>query len=206
MALDQQVALKVLSSAVRALNDGGVSYWLTDGTLLGFYRENGFISHDSDIDLAVPINAYSDVIFKEMESQGFAFVRQLGAVGKGLELTFQKNAVNVDIFFFYREAGRLFHSAWLKDLEIRYYYEPFELKVTVFNGLVVNVPADTKSYLVQKYGPDWATPDNNWHWAFSPKNATHVDKGVWSRARFFWRLINHKRKQKRRKTPGEDDL
>lgn len=199
MALDQEKALKVLSGAVTALNQGDVSYWLTDGTLLGFYRENGFISHDSDIDLAVPISAYSTVIFKEMELQGFAFKRQLGTVSKGLELTFQKDGVNVDIFFFYQEFEQLFHSAWLKDLEIRYYYEPFKLRTAIFNGLVVNVPDDTENYLVQKYGTNWSIPDVSWHWAFSPKNATHADKEVWSRARFLWRLISYKIKLRRLK-------
>jgi len=198
MALDQGVALDVLSSAVRALNKGDFPYWLTDGTLLGFYRESNFISHDFDIDLGMPIGAYSDALIAEMEHQGFVLKRQLGAIERGLELTFQKSGINLDIFFFYDDAGLIFHSAWLRGLELRYYYRPFKLKTSSFKGVNVRVPENTEDYIVQKYGAGWRTPDMNWNWAFSPKNVRHASRSLWSRIYFYWHFLKYKRNLKRK--------
>ena len=38
--------------------------WLDFGTLLGYYRENDFISHDLDMDFGIIINDYDDFLEK----------------------------------------------------------------------------------------------------------------------------------------------
>jgi len=48
--LDGKDAMSVLKEASGGLKNG---WWLSAGTLLGFYRDGGFIPHDTDIDVAV---------------------------------------------------------------------------------------------------------------------------------------------------------
>ena len=42
---------ELLKNCTSALDSVGVVYWLEFGTLLGYYREGDFISHDYDIDI-----------------------------------------------------------------------------------------------------------------------------------------------------------
>jgi hypothetical protein len=47
--------LAVLEPLLKRLDDAGIIYFLTDGSLLGALREGGIISWDNDIDLAVVV-------------------------------------------------------------------------------------------------------------------------------------------------------
>ena len=48
-------ALEVLSSFDKCMIENNYNYCLIFGTLLGAIREKGFITHDFDIDVAIPI-------------------------------------------------------------------------------------------------------------------------------------------------------
>lgn len=194
MALDQDVSLKVLADAIVAIKRLNLPYWLTDGTLLGYHREYGFISHDSDIDIGMPISAYTPDILVEMKREGFFFERQVGDVDRGLELTFSKSGINLDIFFFYQGEGEVYHSAWLRGVEIRYRYRIFGLKEVNFRGVCVSVPEDPEAYITQKYGAGWRVPDRTWHWAFSPKNVDYSGIGIWGFLTVVKYYLKHKKK------------
>ena len=43
----------LLTKFTEALNSNGIMFWLEFGTLLGYYREHDFISHDCDLDFGV---------------------------------------------------------------------------------------------------------------------------------------------------------
>lgn len=162
------------------LKNIGVKVWLTDGTLLGYFRENDLIGHDFDADLGCLITDYSNEIISAFQNNDWVLAYVWGEKKQGLELTFQKDQVKVDIFFFYTENdGRLWHGAWKKyDKKsvnlIKYYYDPFELKEVDFLGSKFFIPKDTLKYVTTKYGPGWKTPQKEWDWTFGPANSVET--------------------------------
>jgi len=54
--------------AAKAVYDRlGITFWLSGGTLLGAIREGGLMKWDSDIDLTIMADDYSEDLVKEME-------------------------------------------------------------------------------------------------------------------------------------------
>jgi FkbM family methyltransferase len=159
----------------------GVRCWLTDGTLLGYFRDRDILGHDVDVDLGCFIEDYSDAIISDFKKKGWRLEYVFGRKKLGLELSFTRHGAKVDLFFFYREGGRLWHGGW-KGVDkgkrrrlIKFYYEPFDLEETEFLGHRFRVPADTLRYLEAKYGKDWSTPIRVWDWAVNPANAVETD-------------------------------
>jgi hypothetical protein len=177
----KDAVIRNLLDARAALNSLGITFWLTDGTLLGYFREGGIIEHDCDVDLGLMIESYSDDIIPAFRERGFDVKYVLGEKKRGLELSFEREGVKVDLFFFYREGDRVWHGAWegmdkgRKRNLIKYHYVPFDLKEIEFVGARFNVPADTLKYVETKYGRDWRTPVKDWDWAMGPANAVRTD-------------------------------
>lgn len=172
---------KGLVEANEIIKETGVRVWLTDGTLLGYFRENDLIAHDFDADLGCLIEDYKDEIIDAFKRLGWELAYVWGEKKQGLELTFQKGQVKIDIFFFYKDDdGRLWHGAWRKHDKksfnlIKYYYEPFKLKEVEFLGSRFNIPEDTLKYVTTKYGSGWKIPQKNWDWTLGPANAMETD-------------------------------
>ena len=178
--IDEQIGIRVLSEANAILGEIGIRPWLTDGTLLGYFREGSFIGHDIDMDLGCLISEYNDEIIPRFLDNGWVCISIFGERDCGLEFTFSKDGVKLDIFFFYSEGERLWHGAWrtVKKKErnlIKYYYEPFELVEKEFLGSRFWVPAETEKYIETKYGEGWRVPVVDWDWAFDSANAVETE-------------------------------
>ncbi len=180
-AVSRETVVRNLVDAGSILRSLGITFWLTDGTLLGWFRERDIIKHDFDADLGLSIDDYSEGIVPAFERAGFDVKYVLGERKQGLELSFIRGGVKVDLFFFYGEGGRVWHGAWegldkgRKRNLIKYYYDRFDLKEVEFLGSRFNVPADTLKYVETKYGKGWRTPVKDWDWAMGPSNAVRTD-------------------------------
>jgi hypothetical protein len=180
-AIPRETVIRNLADAGAILTSLGITFWLTDGTLLGYFREGDIIEHDIDVDLGLYIYDYSDEIIPAFGRGGFAVKYVLGERRQGLELSFIRDGVKVDLFFFYREGDRLWHGAWegldkgRKRNLIKYYYDPFELREIEFLGGRFKIPADTLKYVETKYGEDWRVPVKDWDWAMGPSNAVRTE-------------------------------
>jgi len=175
LSIDKNDGIENLLSAKKIFNKLGISYWLTDGTLLGYYRDKDFIKHDFDLDLGSFIKEYDDRIIMEFINEDWKLLKALGRKDIGLEITFIRNYLKIDVFFFYEENGKLWHAAWDETKRglnlIKYYYEPFELKEDTFLNHKFMVPKDTLKYITAKYGDTWNTPVKEWDWADGPSNS-----------------------------------
>lgn len=185
--MDRINALRNLSEASLALKGINKPFWITDGTLLGFYREGNFIAHDNDIDLGMYIDDWSENIIYAFVKSGFKHIKTYGTNNRGLVYSFKKYSIKIDIFFFYKDGEKCWHAAWpyknflantkiikwlglSKPSMIKFYYPIFEIEEMKFNEQIFPVPKPPEQYLIIKYGPNWKTPVKNWNWATSPHN------------------------------------
>ena len=84
----EQILTIVYSSELKNYN-----IWLDFGTLLGYYRENDFISHDLDMDFGVQVSSLEEfeVIEKHLINNGF---------NRTKEFYFNKNLVELSYMRF----------------------------------------------------------------------------------------------------------
>ncbi len=169
-AIYKKHCLKNLVTATTVLDKLKINYWLTDGTLLGFYRDGDFIKNDFDVDLAVFIDELNPSLIKEFENQGMYLLRSSGKKECGLEYTFSRKGVNLDIFFFYKEKDYIWHAAWLYDEIIRFRYPYQQYRINTYLGHQFRTPENIEEYVRTKYGEGWRKPVGKWDWARDPKN------------------------------------
>lgn len=174
--MNKQIALSNIIEITDSLKENGVTHWLTDGTLLGYYRDGDFISHDTDTDIGAMCSTFNKSAFDSILAKGFRLMHVFGDPDNSLELAFGKNGVKTDLFFFYEKDNKLQHSAFNLFTSdgyhrIDYSYDKFETIEINFLGNKFNAPDDVLKFILTKYGEDWKTPIKNWSYATSPKNA-----------------------------------
>ena len=160
-----------LVSARDVLERLGIRPFLVDGTLLGAIREGDFIGHDTDVDLGIWRSEWRAWIIPHLTQHGFNLHKVYGDLDRGLQYSFKRRKIKLDLFFYYDDGDVVYHAAWKNGQPIRYPYARFDLKRLAFRGAVFWAPADPVRFLETKYGPEWRTPVKEWDWAWGPKNA-----------------------------------
>ena len=154
--------------------------WLDFGTLLGYYRENDFISHDLDMDFGVQVSSFEEfeVIEKYLINNGFNRTKEFYFNKNLVELSYSYKGLNVDFIIYNKENDRVFSDTIFfmtnalgnpTRYEVYHYEIPFSgLKECDFKGMKVKVPDNTQEYLRTLYGEDFETPNTNYNWKENP--------------------------------------
>lgn len=90
----------LLEKLKEALDSNGILFWLEFGTLLGAYREHGFIKHDYDLDIGVFFQN-TTMVYDVLTKAGFKLIREfkVGDDGvDGFEQTYEYAGVSIDVF------------------------------------------------------------------------------------------------------------
>ena len=179
----QQYAYKVLSDFDKALSSIGVNYSVAFGTLLGAVREHGLILHDLDLDALVWYDDYTPEIKNALHSYGFKLssVYMLDGGKRGLEETYEKDDVSIDIFYFYPAISKYPYTClWdvvegastMGDSMRRFGYVKVgrlelpvsrQVKRITFGPIQVPAMINYSEFLEKRYGPNYMTPDPSWH-------------------------------------------
>ena len=162
---------KALQAANKALKSINIKFHLHSGTALGLWRNQNFIKHDQDIDLAIFKDdiTLKDIkkIKKSMKMNDFYLLHKLGIFKDSLELSFvYKNKVKIDIFVVYKskyKKKKIFYvSSFFGFCDLLpkkiciWGYSPYKVQKKLFLGkYYFVVPQKT---LVDMYGLDWKTP------------------------------------------------
>jgi hypothetical protein len=175
--------IRNLKELDRLFLKNGVEYWISCGTLLGFYRDGGFITHDTDIDLCVNAEHISKELLYEFVKNDFKIIKRFGTIEDGFQLSLYKRNIKVDIFFFYKNSDSGYHSVYsdftaTDYLKHDYVFSSFELVEKEFFGYMFSVPKDTEKYLIEQYGIDYTQKNKKWDYAKSPKNIVHTGKRI----------------------------
>lgn len=175
-------ALSIISEFTSCLDSHNISYTVAFGTLLGAIREKGFIKHDLDIDLAIwhdnrPKNL-QEILRKEGFMLSHSFLVENGE--KGLEETYSKNGVNIDIFYFFPPINELpyccdflaFKDSPTFNASMKKYGKVLARRIEMpmvrerilvdFENLKLYAPANAHELLSFRYGPDYMIPNPKW--------------------------------------------
>ena len=154
--IDKVISRDNLLLFQKIMNRHNIDFSLAYGTLLGAIRENDFISHDEDIDVAIleeDRNNLLDALF-DFEKNGFSVGRYaddlLSVIRKGEYIDvyiFKKN------LFGYRQFGHeILKEKYLTETT---YYS--------FQGSLFKIPSEYIEYLETHYGKEWKIPKLNAH-------------------------------------------
>jgi fukutin len=176
------IILKKTSNVMNRLN---IPFFLSSGTLLGYYREGKILDHDYDLDVGIFNEDFNTEIINEMKKEGFVNYRNLGNLEKGYEMSFRlKNSpigrwAKIDIFVHNKEIinGKkyIYWASYKKPSyseRIKYRVSDFYIKPILFNQILLNIPINTEKYLEEHYGLDWKIPKKpgkkGYYYATSP--------------------------------------
>lgn len=170
--------LEMLSMADKAFNSMGVKAFLSFGTLLGAYRDKGFIAYDPDVDLGVLDANLPENMIEVMAKYGFQLHKQnhIPSTGKVIEDTYIYKGIHLDVFHYFEEDNDYYtlvaqlHET--KDWKEANASDGFPCeKVSViktdfhrqpFLGIEVYMPIKTHEWLVDMYSETYMTPIKNW--------------------------------------------
>lgn len=168
---------KVLRHLVEVVEKHQIPVFAAYGTLLGFYREGGFLRHDDDIDLGVMPGEWTPKrllkVLLEDES-GFTFLFAFSYDGRVTEFKLQYGGVPIDFFFYEDDGEKFFAGSYHFYPEVKYpapnansaqrVVEPRITSLDKLNvyGVEFPVPANTEYVLEKLYG-NWRVPDTNWN-------------------------------------------
>lgn len=175
----KKYALETLREAVAAAEECGGKLFLAFGSLLGAYREKGFIPFDCDLDFGLLAEERSDNLIETMQQHGFTLLRQyyIKATGRICEDKYDYKGVHIDIHYFYKnEKGELYcdlclpHESkpWREANEtdgfptiIRQVPDSSFVKQD-FLGEKVYMPERAEEWLKVLYGENFMTPNSKW--------------------------------------------
>ncbi|XP_075066462.1 ribitol-5-phosphate transferase FKTN [Mixophyes fleayi] len=170
----------LLHMAASTLDTLGVSFWISSGTCLGWYRQCNIIPYSKDVDLGIFIQNYKPELIPAFQKAGLPLKHKFGKVEDSLELSFLgRDDVKLDIFFFYEEKDHMWNGGTQakSGKKFKYLFPKFTLCWTEFLGLKVQVPCETLDYVEANYGKSWDVPLKVWDWKQSPPNVQ--PNGMW---------------------------
>lgn len=178
----QKNALNVLTEFDRICKECGINYCLFWGSLIGAVREHGFIPHDFDIDVAIWKYNYSLEFKQALLKAGFIHKHRflIDDGESGMEDTFEKEGVAIDIFYFYKDNNNRSYCTsfdymddcitWEECIKkfgnvkiYRFYFDlPSTFEYVSFDKIKLPIPHNYDSILRQYYGDSYMIPDPNW--------------------------------------------
>lgn len=154
----------------------GKIYWLAFGTLLGGYREKGFIKNDDDIDTAMFCSDITSEFIDSLCKKGFKVEHCLLTDDKQFfQVALKYRKISFDIYGFRRKDSddtevvgfipRALHGKnWdesfkLNKFKILLVTMPFGgVRESDFLGVKALIPKQTERFLRKHYGEDFMTP------------------------------------------------
>ena len=171
-------AVRIIDAVAR---DVDLQYFAHAGTLLGFIRDKGFISHDTDMDFAMmPDNNALSKFFYGLESNGFYFERYILLDGRLREFSMRFKEISIDFFARYYKDDT--HNEFHVIGECRGDYwdcgdmpAPRKLIKYQVHGVTTFIPDNYEAILTHCYG-DWHKTIREWDDKMSPKTKKDYGK------------------------------
>ncbi|XP_077398975.1 ribitol-5-phosphate transferase FKTN isoform X2 [Vanacampus margaritifer] len=184
-ALDfRNKAKSLLQLAAKTLARLKVPFWISSGTCLGWFRQCGFITYSRDVDIGIFVRDFRPEIIEAFLDVGLSLKHKFGKLEDSLELSFMRDGVKLDIFFFYQDGDLTWNGGTQakSGRKFKYVFPRFSLCWAELAEVRVGVPCETLDYVTANYGAAWSVPQRTWDWKSSPSNVQ--DNGVWPLAQW----------------------
>ena len=184
MIHDKQIMLRHLKEVSDVLDKYNVKWWIDCGTLLGFHRDGNIIDGDLDTDIGILEETWNWEVMFELHRLGYKLFHSFGIDGKGIEMSFHKDDVKTDIYFYYKQDDIRWLAMWNNWGKSKHDIIPMSFPAKVIENITQkeylghtwNVP-EIEEYLTIRYGI-WKKKDPNFNWATSPNNINRSIK-IW---------------------------
>ncbi|XP_067930100.1 ribitol-5-phosphate transferase FKTN-like [Watersipora subatra] len=164
-------ALKIIKTRLDSI---GTPFWLSSGTLLGWFRQCDIIPYSLDVDIGIFIKDHPENLLNILHNSSLRLEHKFGLMEDSLQYAFHIGNVKLDIFFFYLDetSGTMWNGGtdYNTGEKFKYLFDKFTLCWTEFFGMKVRVPCDTEQYIRANYGDSWIEPVTKWEWNKSPPN------------------------------------
>jgi hypothetical protein len=152
-------AAALMNQLCGVLEEIGVHYRITDGTVLGLYRNMAFIPHDNDIDIDVLDCREADEVHRRMRAAGMHLGRRVYDHDKVQQLTYYSDdQIIFDIVFWYTVDDRIVNyeePGYVREQPASYFVT---LDSLTWNGRSYPAPSQLEDWLALRYGNDWNIP------------------------------------------------
>ncbi len=155
-------SIEELFKLIKVLNKLKINYFVTDGTILGLYRDNKFISHDNDIDIALIDNKRILKLFFTLVKSGWKPMRILIKELHVYQLIFHKRRVIID-FCNWKKDGQniVFNAPEIKGYRSQNlkFYSPTKYKLEDGRSYISH--SLMREWLKIRYGDTWHIPKSS---------------------------------------------
>jgi len=155
-------AASALTDLQNALSSVGLSPFLVSGTLLGYARNRGFLSHDKDIDVGIFASQNIFDVVTLLSQNGLFDVKYKYL---RMEKTFQvpiihrPTGMSIDIFVYHPHGDMLITGVQGNfGYTQNFTFTPFSLETVKFLDIDFSIPSDTALNLQENFGA-WQVPD-----------------------------------------------
>jgi hypothetical protein len=152
-------ALTMMSLCCNILENMGITYRLTDGTILGLYRQGDFIPHDNDIDVDVLDCREINMICERMKSVGMKLGRKAVYKNQIQQLVFYNDEEAVfDMIFWYSNGEIIYNYSergYVRSQEKRFFEKLSQIE---FKRKKYPIPSHIEEWLTMRFGHDWKLP------------------------------------------------
>ena len=155
-------AAQSLNRTKTALDQIKVPFFLSGGTMLGWYRNCMPLPWGNSAHVGVMIDDLSKDIIPAMKAAGFSYQRSVGSKRAGLTYIFKIGELRQDIHFVYRNGNKFFIQFWNRGLAYRETVSAFETRSANVFGMEMQIPYPPKVYLTEKYGDFVTKRAKNW--------------------------------------------
>ena len=107
--MNNKLAVKTLREFTNCLEE---KYFLVYGTCLGAVREKNIINHDLDIDIGIMRKDFKLDYVNSLRDKGFKLHNMFGMLECGLELSFKKDGIKIDLMIYYQTGNLIWNSLW----------------------------------------------------------------------------------------------
>jgi len=148
-----------LKSARRIFDSEKILFWVTDGTLLGFYRDGNFIKWDNEVDLDTLYDILKPNIYKlRIKFINKGFIVRCYDNGKKIKINLYRNGSKVSIRGLYDLKGYRRDKFFISGIYQypKKFFQNFS-KIEI-DGYRYNAPNPIGKYILYVYGKNWDRP------------------------------------------------